>query len=199
MKLRSREDIPAYLNKIGLSGIGAEIGVKEGYFSNRILTKWKGKMLLMVDPWKHMTDWSSDINVIDSEMEEVYKKAMIAVNEFEGRFKVLRMTSEEASKHVDDESLDFVYIDANHDYSHVCEDLFYWYPKVKKGGLMSGHDYLNIKKGDIITGSDVMCPEDVDVKSAVDEFAKNLGVKIETTLNDYWFEMPFNSWFFMKK
>jgi hypothetical protein len=42
----------------------------------------------------------------------------------------------------EDNSLDFVYIDANHTYEGVKEDIKYWYPKVKPGGLLLGHDYL---------------------------------------------------------
>ena len=51
------------------------------------------------------------------------------------------MTSEEASKHFENESLDFVFIDGLHDYESVKNDISYWYPKVKVGGIISGHDY----------------------------------------------------------
>ncbi len=196
--MKTREELGSFLNSMGLIGSGAEIGVKEGYFSNRILSSWKGSNLYMIDPWRHMVDWESDINLKDSEMEKTYEKAVSAVREFEGRYKILRMSSEEASKIIEDESLDFVYIDANHDYSHVCEDLFYWYPKVKKGGLMSGHDYLNIRKGDVIDGSDILCPETVEVKKAVDEFANEMKVNVNSTTKDFWYQVPFQSWYFIK-
>ena len=44
----------------------------------------------------------------------------------------------------EDESLDFVYIDANHAYDWVVQDIELWYPKVKKGGILWGHDYLGM-------------------------------------------------------
>ena len=51
------------------------------------------------------------------------------------------MTSIEASKLYEDNSLDFVLIDAAHDYENVKEDIKHWFPKVKKGGVMAGDDY----------------------------------------------------------
>ena len=50
------------------------------------------------------------------------------------------MTSVEASKLYENESLDFVFIDACHEYSCVKEDIIAWYPKIKKGGVLAGHD-----------------------------------------------------------
>jgi predicted O-methyltransferase YrrM len=53
----------------------------------------------------------------------------------------IKKTSVDASKDFKDQSIDFVYIDAAHDYNSVREDLLTWLPKVKKGGFISGHDY----------------------------------------------------------
>lgn len=53
----------------------------------------------------------------------------------------LRMTSEQAAKCFEDESLDFVFLDADHGYPSVKKDIECWYPKVKIGGVISGHDY----------------------------------------------------------
>ncbi len=52
-----------------------------------------------------------------------------------------QMSSIEASTKFPDNSLDFVFIDANHWYDDVMSDLNHWYPKVKMGGVISGHDY----------------------------------------------------------
>lgn len=52
-----------------------------------------------------------------------------------------QMTSEEAAEVVTDASFDFVFIDANHTYEAVAKDLWKWWPKVKPGGWMAGHDF----------------------------------------------------------
>lgn len=52
-----------------------------------------------------------------------------------------KLSSEKASEQFDDSSLDFVYIDACHDYEAVKADISYWLPKVRKGGFIGGHDY----------------------------------------------------------
>src|SRR5574337_475147 len=53
----------------------------------------------------------------------------------------MQMTSEQASNSFDDNSLDFVFIDAGHEYEDVISDIKYWFPKVRSGGIISGHDY----------------------------------------------------------
>src|SRR5260221_412005 len=53
----------------------------------------------------------------------------------------------EAVEDFEDESLDFVYIDANHEFRYIAEDLCEWTKKVKKGGIVAGHDYFYTKTG----------------------------------------------------
>ena len=53
----------------------------------------------------------------------------------------LRMSSKEAATKFEDSSLDFVFVDASHQYEDVCEDIDIWIPKVKSGGFLAGHDY----------------------------------------------------------
>lgn len=54
---------------------------------------------------------------------------------------VIRDLSDMAACHFADHSLDFVFIDADHDYEYVKKDIDAWFPKVKKGGILAGHDY----------------------------------------------------------
>lgn len=64
-----------------------------------------------------------------------------------------RMASQDASKSFDNESLDLVYIDAAHDYENTMNDIYAWFPKVKKGGILAGHDYRydpNIKVYEVV-------------------------------------------------
>ena len=61
------------------------------------------------------------------------------------------MTSIEASKKIDDASLDFVFLDAYIDQQSTMTDLNTWYTKVKPGGLFSGHDWLSPTVVDCVT------------------------------------------------
>ena len=45
------------------------------------------------------------------------------------------------SIYIDDKSIDFVYIDADHEYESVRKDIAAWHPKIRRGGIISGHDY----------------------------------------------------------
>lgn len=78
---------------------------------------------------------------------------------------LLEVTSEEASKRVQNESLDIVFVDGDHSYTATLRDLELWYPKIRKGGVLSGHDF----------GSN---PE---VTRAVIDFRKSLFVGLDRT------------------
>jgi len=62
------------------------------------------------------------------------------VRNYGKRLKKLKGDSVEMAKHVKDESLDFIFVDADHRYSAVMADLAAWIPKVKQGGFITGHD-----------------------------------------------------------
>ena len=55
----------------------------------------------------------------------------------------IKGTSWEMANNFEDESVDFVFIDAGHEYDSVVKDITSWLPKIKKGGIISGHDYFN--------------------------------------------------------
>ncbi len=69
---------------------------------------------------------------------EIFKSNMKPVEDY---YKDLRMSSMEAVSKFQDESLDFVFIDGSHDYVDIKDDIIHWLPKVKKGGILAGHDY----------------------------------------------------------
>jgi predicted O-methyltransferase YrrM len=132
-------------------------------------------------------------------MDMRYREALTNIEKHQGRYEVLRMTSAQAVWMFDNESLDFVYIDANHDYAHASEDINNWWSIVREGGVLAGHDYANIKRGHIIKGSNIVCSEDFKVKKAVNEFAKLNNLKVHITTNDFWFKEPFQSWWIEKR
>ena len=141
--------------------IGAEIGVWRGEFSESILKRWDG-VLLLVDSWKPKEGYEHK-----KKEHEENKAETVARTEKFNRSVIMHMDSKEASKQISDGRLDFVFIDGDHSYEGVQNDLKLWYPKIRSGGLFCGHDYLDGFNGETQFG----------VKSAVDEFAKKLKMK----------------------
>ena len=96
-----------------------------------------------VDTWigspEHQTGGDlEDPDVVNDKMFDIFKQNMEPVKDY---YTAKRMTSIDASNTYADNSLDFVFIDANHTYESVKEDIVAWWPKVKLGGIISGHDY----------------------------------------------------------
>jgi len=183
--LRGRLDLPIFLRSLNLTGKGVEVGVFKGEYSDVILRKSKLRLLYSVDPWR---EFGKDeyVDILNVSEEEQYKAYLITVkklSKYKNRSRVLRTTSEEAVKQFKDGELDFVYIDAQHSYEACKEDLAFWWPKLKTGGIFSGHDYVT---GDFPEGK-------FGVKSAVDEFAQKCKLSVNV-INDSW-----PTWYVLKK
>ena len=172
-RVPARDELPALLNARGLVGRGAEIGVKTGVYSDELLTNWRGEELISIDPWLSADpdEYVDRSNVSQDEFERFYEQTVERLSKHGPRSTIWRTTSVEAAKRVSDHSLDFVYIDARHDYDSVLEDLEAWCQKVKSGGILAGHDYVD---GDLPQG-------EFYVKSAVDEFFGARGIPVHCT------------------
>lgn len=139
----SRDKIPDILNMLGLFGYGIEVGVERGLYSEQILSRSNLSKLYLCDSWDHLNDYH-DINNVDSNThEQKYIETINRLSKFKDRAAILRMSSRNTVKLFNDDSLDFVYIDANHSYKYVLEDIKLWFPKVRKGGIIAGHDFLD--------------------------------------------------------
>ena len=199
---KNREDLPDLLNKLNLTNKGVELGSFKGDFAKNITSKWMGK-LYMIDVWRPLSDEEYDDISNHKNHIDAYSIAMNTIKGFEEKTFMLRMDGSEGAKLFADESLDFVYIDANHTYESVKEDIDTWYRKVKKGGLVMGHDYLpdyfyegkEEKNQALYTFPDGK-PEEAKytgmfgVNPAVDEFAKEKNYKVYKTdefLATWWF------------
>ncbi len=117
-------------------GVGAEVGVERAMFSRNI-AKTSDKLYL-VDFWG-LTEGYRD-HVTQEKLDSFFEESKQRMNEYHCEF--IRKLSMDAVKDFKDESLDFVYIDANHGYESTKEDIREWSKKVKKGGIVSGHDYV---------------------------------------------------------
>jgi len=69
---------------------------------------------------------------------DIFKNNMKPV---EGYYQDIRMPSMEAVQKFENETLDFVFIDGSHEYEDIKDDIQSWLPKVKRGGVLAGHDY----------------------------------------------------------
>lgn len=132
----SREDLPLLFNRLGLIGVGVEIGVQTGNYSAWILHRWAGARLISIDPWR-TDDPDAYVDVANVEQrrpEELFDSTRHRLAPFGERSAIWRMTGEEAVAHVGAASLDFVYLDARHDTAAIAEDLDMWAPKLGQEG-----------------------------------------------------------------
>lgn len=122
-----------------LDTVGVEVGVDRGVFSKILLSK-NPKKLYLVDAWKTIKGTDHTTGAEQSTHEAKYKSVSEMFSD-EPCVEIIRSWSEDAAKQFDDGSLDWVYIDARHDYEGVTDDLRAWHTKVKESGFLWGDDY----------------------------------------------------------
>jgi predicted O-methyltransferase YrrM len=152
----------AHLIAINKVKIGAEVGVWKGQTSKKILDKSQIEKLYMIDPYRldlnhfnHKTKvgdpqtmppgcYQCDMGgklLAQNELDALYLNVREEMKPWGARAELLRLTSVEGAERLEDNSLDFVFIDAIHLYENVKEDINTWLPKVKQTGIIAGHDY----------------------------------------------------------
>lgn len=133
------------------SPVGAEIGVHKGVLSEYLLTNRPDLTLFMVDSWAqfdsdaYRATKDSCASFTQRQQDQFFIQAYNTNKRHieSARAIVLKMDSLAAAEQMDDESLDFVFIDAEHSYEGCKRDIQAWLPKVKPGGWLCGHDYNN--------------------------------------------------------
>jgi predicted O-methyltransferase YrrM len=123
----------------------AEIGCKEGRTTGFLLANLPHLRIIAVDPWKNIENGAESYSEWD--WKKIERDFWHHVGEHKWRCKMLPMTSAEAIRQVDDGSLDLVFIDAAHDHANVVKDIRAWWPKVKEGGMVCGHDFQHTFPG----------------------------------------------------
>ena len=124
--------------------LGAFQGASMAYLAVEVINSKKDIKLTAVDIWNRYTIDGLGLKHPNSVPEDfVYHLYKENIKPVEHVVESLRMDSLEASKRFADESLDFIFIDANHVYDAVLLDIALWFPKLKKGGHIAGHDYYN--------------------------------------------------------
>jgi hypothetical protein len=163
------------LERLPQNSIGAEIGVWQGDFSDRLLQFVHPKELHLIDPWKYEPAplykyalYGGQTKNGQAEMDQRYEavRARFAAQVQRGQVIFQRGFSEDMLGKFPDNYFDWVYIDGNHLYDYVKKDLELSLRKTKPGGWVAGDDYVGgqwWKDG---------------VNKAVDEFAKKQEVEL---------------------
>lgn len=159
-------------------GIGVEVGVAAGEYSKVILDSGVDK-LYGIDPYKRLPDYFDYMK--ESTFKKLYEDTKERLKDYPNFFLILE-TSAEALKKFDDNSLDFVYIDGNHNYENVLFDITEWTKKVKPGGIVAGDDYVRRKGQD----------KYYNVVDAVDKYVA------DNNLDFYVYAEGRTNWMFMK-
>lgn len=111
--------------------VGSFAGVSSELFANYC------KQLYCVDIWKEYSEINQEnLNNGEKQFDEMIER-------YDNIVKV-KLPSKEASETFEDGFFDVIYIDAAHDYTNVLIDISSWLPKLKKGGVMAGHDYVTL-------------------------------------------------------
>ena len=160
----SRDDLPQFFVDMGYK-VGAEIGVYKGEFTEKLCKV--GLKVYGVDPWIVYRNYKKHPKEIDYEV--MYDNVIEMAKKYD--CEIIRKTSMDALEDIPDESLDFVYIDGNHSIPYIIADIYEWSRKVRKGDIISGHDYC-------IQGKNPYGLRVCHVKFAVDLMARILGVKV---------------------
>jgi len=175
--LRLERVYPRGFERFAISGnnlIGIEIGVFEGEHALSLMKHLSIKKLYLIDPYvvhEHYTnDWRKKIL-------NARKKAYNLSKDFKG-VKLICKYSGDAIKDID-EKVDFVYVDGNHEYKAVKEDIENYWKVLKNGGILGGHDVHNAVR-----------PHNRGVMKAVFEFALSKGLEVSIEGEDWWIKKP---------
>lgn len=176
MEIKFRSELNRLLDYFSLPRRVCELGCAEGLFSKQIC-QWGIDEFWMIDNWATISGQSGDGGFDQSWHDKNYHEAMQRV--FDYPVVVLRGLTKDKIPSIPNNHLGMIYIDAAHDYDSVYSDLKMSIPKVVSGGIIAGHDYLNMSYG---------------VNRAVNEFCKTRGLIIHTVPDEepamasFWFQ-----------
>lgn len=140
----NRIHLGQWLTQLGLCGDGVEVGTHKGEFAEHILKTWSGRKLFCVDCWSEVAPDNRLFNEqpTDKAQERYYQEAVARLAPYGNRVEIIRAFSLIAAPRFAEHSLDFVYIDAAHDFNSTMADLLAWWPAIRVGGVMCGDDFI---------------------------------------------------------
>ena len=158
--------------------VAVEIGVQKGIYAKEMFKAFLNAQIILIDPWKEFTkeEYLDTGNILQGLQDLNLEETKENTNEWKNRRQIIRKESLEIINEINDNSIDFIYLDGNHAYKYVKQELRQFWKKIKKGGYLAGHDYLNMNTYELKIG----------VKKAVDEFVKDYKLKLQTTNEEKW-------------
>lgn len=180
-----------------------EIGVQSGVFANEVLSKWPSfEQYFGIDLWAEQKNYVDHANIKQTEQDKKYLSTLNLLKHKYGgdKIKLIRNYSTNAVVLFHDKSIDFIYVDARHDYCGVYEDLNNYYPKLKCNGIMAGHDYHTVDEVAKVSGQDFGLCQNGErnlknggaVKGAVIQFMKEKNIQNLLTTNEgFWISYYF--------
>jgi predicted O-methyltransferase YrrM len=147
-------------NKSHFVEVGVWKGMSAAFMAVEIINSEKDIKFDCIDTWEIVEE--SKTGIPDDWYENLYETFLKNITPVKHIINPIKKISWEAAEDYKDKSLDFVFIDAAHDYDSVKKDINAWFPKIKDGGIIAGHDY------------------ELGVKTAVDEYFIPLNCSIQS-------------------
>src|SRR3972149_7377656 len=136
--MKNRSELAKYFAELGFK-VGAEVGVYRGDYSAELCANNPELKLYCIDSWG--TPLPGKGEGVDK--KNAFRKAQKLLAPY--NCELIKKFSMDAVKDFEDNSLDFVYIDGNHHFDYVAQDIINWAKIVRPGGIVSGHDYRKDK------------------------------------------------------
>ncbi len=169
--LTTRDSFGQYCAELGLTTYAVEIGTHHGMFASRFLSTWPGRHLVCIDPWQTalpdypemLWDRTPDMMIAMTNLAKFGADGRITVHRCVDSETVVRAIVEWCGP------VDFAYIDGNHEYPFVKNDIALWWPHIRKGGILAGHDYFEPVMPGVVKAVDEFCEQENVMGYLVDE------------------------------
>ena len=162
-----REELVELWRELGYK-VGLEVGVQRAEFAEYICSHFPGLKYYGVDSWTPYSNYR-DIKASfhgQEAFDELYETSKKKLSPYDAT--LIKKFSVDAAKDFADASLDFVYIDGNHRFEYIIADIATWLPKLKKDGMICGHDYARVDHNGLT----------IHVKDAVDGWTNAHNIKL---------------------
>src|SRR3989344_3530417 len=193
LKEINRQELYKLFAELGYTN-GCEVGLEKGKNAQTMFECIPNLKLFAVDPYKQHARCSDEAERYLRHWDDRYLRAVKRQAQKRLQDKnavIIEKFSEDAASDILDNSLDFVYIDGDHSYDFVMQDIIIWGRKVRKGGIVSGHDYLydSNKPG-----------RQAKVTQAVNDYTRVHGIEFYITKEDRYVKKGDSppSWFWIK-